>query len=148
MDIIDALLGEHGALYAALDGVERISGAATSLAEVRAQASLLGAAVQGHSQLEDELLFTVLESRVASAEGVIKSMRRMHADIDDALARLRVLQDVGPARDLLLSVVAMAREHFSAEEEFCFPLADQALAPDVLDRLGAAWAERRGVTIA
>jgi hemerythrin-like domain-containing protein len=148
MNIIDALLGEHGALYAALDCVERTAVVAASLSEVRAQASFLGAAVQAHSHLEDELLFAVVESHVASAEGVIKSMRRMHADIDDALARLPALQDVGLARDLLLSVAAMAREHFSAEEEFCFPQADQTLAPDMLDRLGAAWAERRGITVA
>jgi hypothetical protein len=41
--------------------------------------------------------------------------------------------------------VALAREHFSAEEELCFPLAEDALPQDQLLRLGDTWAARRGL---
>jgi hemerythrin-like domain-containing protein len=72
-------------------------------------------------------------------------MRRMHADIDAALERLGTATDLGAARELASSVVALTREHFAAEEEACFPLAEDALPEEQLLRLGRAWAERRGI---
>jgi len=55
MDIVDALLGEHGALYVQFDHVEEAI-PQLSLCALRAQTDVLAAALQSHSSLEDELL--------------------------------------------------------------------------------------------
>ena len=91
------------------------------------------------------MLFASLERHLGAENGVIQSMRRMHADLDAAFERLRTATDVGAVRTLASSVVALAREHFSAEEELCFPLAEDALPQDRLLRLGDTWAARRGL---
>jgi len=144
VNIIDALLGEHGALYVEMEQLEQTL--QESVADAQALAAIVGGAIEAHSRLEDEVLFSVLARRSAEAEGIIRSMQRMHEDIGDALRRLRALPGGVGARDLALSAIALAREHFSAEEELCFPLADQVLPAAVLSELGARWAERRGVT--
>lgn len=69
----------------------------------------------------------------------------MHEDIIDTLAQVRALPEGRDARDLDLSAMSLAHEHFSAEEELCFSLADEVLSEPVLSRLGARWAERRGI---
>ena len=72
-------------------------------------------------------------------------MQRMHDDIIDTLAQIRALLEGPDARDLALNATSLAREHFGAEEELCFPLADEVLSEPVPSRLGARWAERRGI---
>jgi len=42
--------------------------------------------------------------------------------------------------------IELAREHFSAEEEVCFPLAEDTVPRDQLLRLGETLAERRGLS--
>ena len=61
MNILDALLGEHGVLYAEIDYLEGAHPEATTVAAVQASLALLAAGVQSHSRLEDELLFVSLE---------------------------------------------------------------------------------------
>jgi hemerythrin-like domain-containing protein len=145
MNIIDGLLGEHGVLYAEIDYLEGTIPEEKAVADVQASLAFLAAGVQSHSRLEDELVFVSLERHLDGEQGVIQSMRRMHADLDATFERLRTATDLGVARDLASSAVALAREHFSAEEELCFPLAEDALPQDQLLRLGDTWAARRGL---
>jgi hemerythrin-like domain-containing protein len=144
VNLIDALLGEHGALYLEMDRLEQAL--QDSPAHARALAALVGTAIERHIRLEDELLFGVLARQSTEAEGVVRSMQRMHQDIIDTLAQIRALPNGPHARDLALNATSLAREHFSAEEELCFPLADDVLSTQVLTELGARWAEHRGVT--
>jgi hemerythrin-like domain-containing protein len=141
VNIIDALLGEHGALYFEMDCLEQALQDAR--AHARALAALVGTAIERHSRLEDELLFSVLVRQSTEAEGIVRSMQRLHEYIIDTLAQIRALPDGPNARDLALNATSLAREHFSAEEELCFPLAGEVLSEPVLSRLGARWAERR-----
>jgi len=143
VNIVDALLGEHGALYVEMDRLEQALQDAP--AHARALAAIVGTAIERHSRLEDELLFRVLARQSTEAEGIVRSMQRMHGDIADALVQIRALPDGPAARDLALNVTSLGREHFSFEEELCFPLADEVLPAAVLSRLGARWAERREI---
>jgi hemerythrin-like domain-containing protein len=145
MNIIDGLLGEHGVLYAEIDCLEGTVPDAEAVADVQAGLAFLAAGVQSHSRVEDELLFASVERRLGAENGVIQSMRRMHADLDAAFEQLRTAIDLSAVRALASSAAALAREHFSAEEELCFPLAEDALSEDQLLRLGDAWAARRGL---
>jgi hemerythrin-like domain-containing protein len=145
MNIIDVLLGEHGALYPQFDFLEQTLSEVGTVGEIKAQAALLAAAMQSHSTVEDDLLFAALESPLGAESPALVGMRMMHEDLDRGFEELRGAKDVVVARDGLLGVIGLARQHFLGEEEFLFPTARRALDRETLDRLGAMWAERRGV---
>ncbi len=148
MNIIDGLLGEHGAMYPQFDFLEQTLPEVSSTGEIKAQAELLGAILQSHSAVEDDLLFAALELPLGAESPALVGMRMMHEDIDRGLEELRRAEDVAGARDALLGVIGLARQHFLGEEESLFPTARRVLDRDTLDRLGALWAGRRGVTAA
>lgn len=148
MKITEALLGEHGVFYALFDQLERAVPASATLAQVQDQAALLAAALKPHASMEDELLFTSLESHLESQSGPLAVMRAEHSGIEDALARVQEVQDLAEAQGLVLHVVQMAREHFAKEEQILFPMAEQMLGGETLAQLAARWAEQRGVTVA
>jgi hemerythrin-like domain-containing protein len=146
MNIIDALLGEHAVLYAEIEHLEAALPDEESVADVHAGVACFAALVLSHSSLEDELLFVGLERRLGAGHGVVQSMRRMHTDLDAAFERLRRTTDLGEARELASSAVALAREHFAAEEETCFTLAEDALSREQLEQIGRVWVDRRGIS--
>jgi len=145
VNVVDVLLGEHGAMYSQFDCVERVVPGLDGLQEIRALGALLAAVVQSHSTVEDELLFAALERPLGRASPALVGMRMMHEDIDRGFAELERAEDPGAARDALLGVVGLARQHFLGEEESLFVTARRVLDDETLGRLGAAWAERRGV---
>lgn len=147
MNIIDVLLGEHGAMYPQFDLLEQTLPEVSSTSEIKVQAELLAAVVQSHSAMEDDLLFAALELPLGAESPALVGMRMMHEDIDRGFEELRRAEDVVVARDAVLGVIGLARQHFLGEEESLFPTARRVLDHDTLDRLGAIWAERRGVTV-
>jgi hemerythrin-like domain-containing protein len=148
MKITEALLGEHGVFYALFDQLEKAVPASETLSLVQSQGALLAAALKPHASMEDELLFSSLESHLGTNEGPLAVMRTEHNEIEGALARVQEVKDLAEARALVLHAVRTAREHFAKEEQVLFPMAEQVLGAEALTQLTAAWAERRGVTIA
>lgn len=144
MDIVDALLGEHGALYAQFDHVEEVV-PQLSLSALRAQTDVLAAALQSHSSLEDELLFTALEPILGVGSPELLGMRMMHEDIDRVIEAFRAATEVEQAQGAVLGVVGLARQHFLGEEQTLFPTARERILQETRDALGAEWAARRGV---
>jgi len=144
MDIVDALLGEHGALYAQFDHVEEVV-PQLSLSALRAQTDVLAAALQSHSSLEDELLFTALEPILGVGSPELLGMRMMHEDIDRGIEAFRAATEIEQAQGSLLGVVGLARQHFLGEEQTLFPTARKRITQETRDALGAEWAARRGV---
>ena len=145
MKITDALLGEHGVFYAQFAVLEHERGV-VSVETLRAEAALLAAALVSHAQLEDELLFAKLDAKLGAGAGPLAVMRADHEEIEGNLAAAQKAATASGSREALLSAIAGAREHFAREEMVLFPLAEQALGPDVLRELGALWAAQRGVS--
>src|SRR5579885_1862824 len=145
MDIVDALVGEHGVLGAECEDLEGLVALASSLAEVRAQTALLASGLQSHAQVEDELLFTALEPSLGASSPVLQGMRMMHEDIDRGLARAVQARDLAEIRDALLGVLDLTRQHFMGEEQVVFPLARDTLPLAIREHLGSQWADRRGI---
>jgi hemerythrin-like domain-containing protein len=141
MRLTDALLGEHAVIYPLLDQLERAP--ITSAGEARAQASLLAAGLASHAQIEDQLLFAHLEAEIGAEAGPLAVMRREHDEIEGALANLERVESTGEARRLATYLVGVARQHFAKEEQVLFPMAEEILGQDELERLGAEWARRR-----
>lgn len=145
MLVTAALLGEHGALYAQFDHLERLAAEAT-IDDIRAYAGILAAAIATHARLEDDLLFATLEPELGPV-GPLLQMRREHDEIEAGLERLVHTEDPA-AGNALRDVIRLARAHFAKEESALFPMATALLAHAALEHLGGEWAARRGVTLA
>lgn len=146
MEITDAFLGEHGALYALFDVLKRSLASANALDSVRTWTALLGGVLVSHAQLEDDLLFTSLDPHLGPL-GPLAVMRSEHEQIEALIAQASSYDDLNQARDALLGAVELALDHFAKEEQVLFRIARQALEGPALMSLGAEWARRRGVSI-
>jgi regulator of cell morphogenesis and NO signaling len=146
MKITEALLGEHGVLYAQFDHLEQAVPRAESLAWLKAQGALLKAAVETHAQIEEELLFRTLDPHLGGG-GPLAVMRMEHEEIEGGLSALPDAEDIEAAGNRLLRVVQVARQHFAKEEQVLFPMAEQVLGPERLTDLGARWAKQRRVSV-
>jgi iron-sulfur cluster repair protein YtfE (RIC family) len=147
MRITDAFRGEHGVFYAQFDLIERTVPTAGAVAEVRAMAAMLAAALIPHAMLENELLFIPLARRTNNDGAPISVMRMEHEDIEGGLVRAEASTELVEARQLLLSAIEQAREHFAKEEMVLFPLAEQEIDRGRLEELGDQWASRRAVAV-
>jgi len=142
MKITDVLRGEHGPLYALLGHLED-SAPQWELADLLLAGRTVESALLSHAELEDELLFAPVEARMG-AGGPAQAMREEHEEIDGRFAALRGAADERAARAVVLDLVRLAREHFLKEEEVLFPLAENLLPGEELERAGDEWAARRG----
>ncbi len=147
MKLTDALLGEHGVLYALFDRIEAVAATAESVAQIHEAAAVLGALVLSHAKLEDELLFPALETHLGTT-GPLAIMRAEHDEIEHALGRIEEARDIADGTACVASALDLVRDHFQKEEEVLFSVARQALDDETQLRLGTAWAEARHVTIA
>jgi regulator of cell morphogenesis and NO signaling len=146
MKITEALLGEHGVLYAQFDHIEQAVPWAESLAWLKAQGALIKAAVETHAQIEEELLFKALEPHLGGG-GPLAVMRMEHEEIEGGLSALPDAEDLETAGHHLLKVVQVARQHFAKEEQVLFPMAEQVLGLGQLTDLGERWALERKVSL-
>ncbi len=145
MRITDALYGEHGSLYTLMNAIEgRLAGA--ELAELQTSAVLFEAAILAHAHFENDPFFAALD-RVMPGGGPVTAMRAEHEEIEGELAKVQTSRDAGAARQHLAAAIAEARSHFHKEEVVLFPMAEQLLAADLLEEMGAAWARNRGVAV-
>ena len=145
MKITQGLLGEHAVFYAQFNHLEASVPTVETLAQVQTQSALLTAALESHANLEEELLFVSLEPHLGTQSGPLAVMRAEHDEIKGDLSRLPQLQNLDEAQDLLLHVVAVAREHFAKEEQILYPMAEQVLGEETLIQLGSEWARQREV---
>ena len=141
MKITDALLGEHAVFYAQFDYLEEFVPSASELL-AKSLGAMLAAALAGHASLEEELLFRTLEPHIGSM-GPLAVMRMEHNEIEGSLDYLPITQDADQARELLLHVITVARDHFAKEERVLYPIAHQTLSAETLTDLGSQWAARR-----
>lgn len=145
MRITDALLGEHGVLYAQFEHIERVLEDDLDAASIRELAALLGAALAPHARLEEELLFQPAES--AGGSGPFQVMREEHERIDSLLRAGSSARDAPAAAESLRDAIRVARDHFLKEEEIAFPVAEQSIGEPALSDLGRRWANRRAVRL-
>ena len=148
MKITDAFLGEHGVFYAQFDRLEEALPTEDRIEVLRGKASLLAAALAPHARLEDDLLFAAVEEKVGTGFGPVSTMRAEHEEIEGALRSVADASDPKRARETLLEVILLARSHFLKEERVAFPLAEEVLGAENLERLGEEWARARGVVLA
>jgi hemerythrin-like domain-containing protein len=146
MRITDALLGEHGVIYALFDHVEAALPAINDLGSAKALAATVSAAVLSHAKVEDELLFPALEPHLGPM-GPLAVMRQDHKEIDSILESIPNSESLDDVLEQLETLTQVARDHFAKEEHALFNMARQALSEDELEALGAQWSRMRKVLI-
>jgi|Deesub1362A_J573_1020465.scaffolds.fasta_scaffold04198_2 iron-sulfur cluster repair protein YtfE (RIC family) len=146
MNILKALLGEHGVFYAQFAHLEQSLPQAQEAGVVKAQGALLAAGLASHAALENEVLFAMLEARQGKM-GPVTVMRMEHQEIEALLQGVQEAEGLERARDGLLEALRLAREHFAKEEQVLFPMAANMLSPSELREAGDRWAERRKVGV-
>lgn len=144
MKLTDALLGEHGALYALFAQVEACFARAATAGEARLLAAAIAPLVLAHATLEDELLLPAIEAR-AGATPLLAVMREEHEEIAASLDAALAAEERAAVIANLRDAMETARSHFAKEEGALFPLAEECLDARELARLGALWANARGV---
>ncbi len=143
MRITDALLGEHGVLYALFDRIEaELEGGADSAPHAR----VLEAVLRSHARTEDELLFEEMASREGGDGGPAPAMIEEHEEVATLLDRAERVSGED-LRKVLTEVMALARDHFRREEDAAFPVAETMLGDARLRELGAEWGARRRVSL-
>lgn len=145
MKITEALIAEHGVFHGLFDHVERSVPRLKTLAEIKAVAGVLDAALAPHSRIEDELFVEPL-GHCLEQLGQNQSFHDEHEDIEKTLKALRSSRDLRAARKLLLQAVADCRRHFDKEERIVFPMAERVLKTKTLNELGDQWLRRREST--
>jgi hemerythrin-like domain-containing protein len=141
MRITQALLGEHGAIYALFDLIEKTVTAA-ELTELRISTKSLHCAIGSHAAIEDEVLRPAIQNYLPAPAGPSD-----HDVIDAGLAKVLASETAEEARRTLLETIAFARKHFLKEETIIFGIASRELSGEVQEQLGAEWARRRGVIL-
>lgn len=143
MNLVDALLGEHGVIRGILLRLVREQHELGAPAATYGL-SLLEEALASHAVLEDELLFDGLLTRKAGVAQVLASMRDEHAAIRASLAELlRTRQEFRRGR--LETFADLVLEHLSVEERVLFPIAQSLQTPEENEAAARKWAKRRGV---
>lgn len=143
MNITDAVLAEHGVLYAQLEYVVRSAGERETAEQVRGEAAVLQAGLEGHALVEDEVLFPALASSLGADGGTLAIMRSEHEEIAETLTRALQAPDAEAGREALRRLVRLAVDHFGKEEQVLFPMAEELLDPATQASLGEEWAVRR-----
>ena len=146
MKLTDALLGEHGAFHALLDGIEEMAPIAGDVAQIDSATAVLATEIKAHAALEEELLFPALEPHLAAGE-LIAEMHAEHKEIRRGLERIENAEDISEAIEAVQQTINAARNHFRKEETVIYALAKEVLDDETLTRLGKAWAAARRVTI-
>lgn len=141
MTIIEALLGEHGALYPLLDRIEALAQHA-DLPELKVHAGLLESTLISHADLEDSLLKPEIQQYLSSTPGPTA-----HEEIRAGLKGVGAAVCADDARRCLLETLAQTRRHFRNEESTAFAFARRKLSFVKQEQLAAEWARIRGVTI-
>ncbi len=149
MNLLDALLGEHGPLRHQIDAL-KLAAPNLGAAELRAAALALAEGIESHATLEDELLFEPLLASGRVPAGPVEAMLQEHRQIEALLGDLlapAAEAGRGDPQRTVLRLVETVRHHFDHEENVLFPLAAGALTAETLAAAGERWAERRSVEL-
>lgn len=144
MDILSALVIEHGVFNAMFDWIQGQVVANPAQSRIAGPFMMAARLLETHARLEEELLFSAMEPRL-SAGGVKEELlqksehKRLEAMVKDGISY--AASNPGSA----ISAIEFARQHFRGEEDVLFPLARKVLSPAHLDQLGECMLLARGL---
>jgi len=144
MNILNALVVEHGMMRDALDHLERVVCAQGSIEGIMGSATTLHHMLQLHAITENRLLLPAIRSvGDQGSDSVDLLFSHQHTRLDLGFSQLLAAEDVTTARAVCVDLLEALRTHFDEEEELLFPLAWQRLGEGLLHDLGRKWARSR-----
>jgi hemerythrin-like domain-containing protein len=146
MKLTDALLGEHGVIYALFDHVRDTILKSDDIRDIHGAVAVVERLLVSHARIEEDLLFSRLEPHLGQM-GPLAVMRDEHRAIDDFLEAARRETDIAAIRSAIGQLLDLAHDHFHKEEMVLFPMARQCLDEATLTELGDEWAARRNVNV-
>lgn len=144
MRITDILMVEHTVFRAMFDEIERALRKSATIAEVRVFARTLTVLLRQHGESEQNLAYTALD-HMLKEKGQLNRLFTEHREMDSRFEQAQAAADFAEASRLLRASMAMSREHFRYEEQTLFPLINTVLQDESLEKLGAAWKQKRAV---
>ncbi|MCX6910572.1 MAG: hemerythrin domain-containing protein [Verrucomicrobia bacterium] len=112
-----------------------------TVAEVRVLARTMTALLHQHGESEQNLAYTALD-HMLKEKGQINRLYTEHREMDTRFEHTQAANDFLEASRLLRSAMAMSRDHFRYEEQTLFPLINDILQDESLEKLGDAWKQR------
>ena len=146
MNLIDALLGEHGAFSVLFDTIEKVAKTDGELAQIESATTILTAELLSHATFEEKSLFPALDPHLADGN-IIADLYAEHQAIRDGLEQIQDALDLRGAVDATQQTLLIARKHFRKEEEILYVTARRVLDDDAQSRLAETWAAARSVNI-
>lgn len=144
--LTDALLGEHGLFYALFEHAGHVVATSNDMQEVRSVVSVMEKLLLSHAELEENLLFPLLEPHLGPM-GPLAVMRAEHREIDQFFENAKLEKDVDTLKGMTGDLLDLAHDHFQKEETALFAMARQVLDEATLTRLGDEWAASRKVMV-
>jgi regulator of cell morphogenesis and NO signaling len=144
MKITEALRRDHQVFRGQFEDLEKAAQAGSAWSEIEERLDALYTPLDSHVQWEDELLFGALEPNLGP-DSSLAAMRKEHAEIENTFSLLEKCGNFGATEGYMSHLLEVARSHFAKEEQMLFPMAEQALDTDTLERLGGEFANRRRV---
>lgn len=144
MKITDVLRAEHAVFHNLFDHIEAVVPRTTTLAEIKALATVIEKVHAPHSKTEDDLFIEPLEPYFDQM-GQRETFHDEHEHIEAALGNVQKARTLKDAKKILLNAIAATRKHFDKEERIVFPLAERILKAKTLSALGEEWLSRRKI---
>jgi len=143
MNVIDALLGEHGVFYAQIDQLEPMIEGCDSLERLKGLASVFASGFAAHAELEEALVFEPLRARVGAGGDIC----REHEVISELASRIELGKSPTGVGAMFMRALQAVKRHLKDEEGALFPGVRQALDEGELTDLGGRWAAARQVSV-
>lgn len=138
MSFKQALTVQHRACDAALARIEQAADRNEWEAAMDATRTFLDD-TEAHLDFEEQTLFPALEAALPMATGPTSVMRGEHAQMRELFTELRgavAQRDAAALADSVETLLLLMQQHNAKEESVLYPIADQNLADDLLQRLG------------
>jgi hemerythrin-like domain-containing protein len=136
--ITDALTIEHVTIRTVFSQIENLLATFENVEGVKGLARMVEALLTQHGEVEEQLLYVVLDHALADVEK-LECMSQEHGEIDHRLADIQNATELETARRMLRAVMNYSRKHFQNEELNIFPHIHQRISEDALKALGEAW---------
>ena len=141
-NIIDALVIEHQVFLALFDEIELMLPRLKTVGEIGLACRILAEPLHEHGEQETNLIYIALD-HVLLERHQLTRLNHDHHELDVVLKKVETIEDLGEARRHMKSTLAMARAHFTDEEENVFPVIERVLHQATLIELGSAWRRQR-----
>lgn len=141
MKLTEALTTEHAIFRIMFDHMDRVVPELKAVAEIKLLARMAEKILCGHSEAEQNLAYVTLD-HMLHEKGSLGRLSTEHQQLYARFHQVQEASDAAESRRLLLSAIVIAREHLRYEEQVLFPLIDQVLQNESLEKLGAAWGQR------